>query len=201
MAQQILFATKNEGKQREITALLETVTAVAPVFATHFQELENVDPAETADTFEGNAEIKAREYGQIVGIPTIAGDAGLEVKALGGKPGVKSKRFYPGSDSDRNQELLRLLAGKDARSAQFVTVFCLYDPARLPSPQFFRGVVKGTIAQDPRGSNGFGYDPIFIPNGYDQTFAELDFAEKNKLSHRSRALQKAVAFIEDTYNQ
>lgn len=110
------------------------------------------------------------------------------------RPGVASNRWFGGSDSDRNIELLRLLQDQENRTARFVTLACLYFPD-TKNCHFFEGSVDGTISDAPRGKTGFGYDPIFIPQGFDKTFAELGIEEKNKLSHRARAFAQAKIFL------
>jgi XTP/dITP diphosphohydrolase len=146
---------------------------------------------EDAATFEGNAMKKARELGVAGGLWTLADDSGLEVFALGGAPGVYSAR-YAGVEADHaanNAKLLAALQGIADRRAQFRCVLALYRPDG--STACVEGVCKGRIALQPDGSNGFGYDPLFIPDGYDQTFAALSLEEKNRISHRAIALKAA----------
>lgn len=194
----IFFATQNKGKQREIKALLADVGSITPKFVDDFPDLVTFDPEETGATLPENAELKARAYAAKSGLPTIAEDSGFEVTALGGQPGVHSKRFFPGSDQDRCSEIIRLLADATDRSAQFTSVFCYFDPA-VGLPLFFEGSVLGQVATQLAGENGFGFDPIFMPEGYDQTFAQLGDEVKNTMSHRSRAMAKVKQFLKDTY--
>src|SRR5690606_12761771 len=123
-----------------------------------------------------------------------ADDSGLTVDALHGKPGVHSNRWHPGTDEERNTALLTELKNEKNRSAMFVTVACFL---RTPdaTPVYFRGEIKGQISKEPSGSAGFGYDPIFIPEGYDKSFAELGMEIKNKLSHRARAYIKFKEYL------
>jgi XTP/dITP diphosphohydrolase len=194
----VFFATQNKHKQREITQLLEAIPTLEVVFVDHFPDLATFDPEETGQTLHQNAELKARAFASKTHVPTISEDSGLEVTALAGKPGVHSKRFFPGSDTDRNHEILRQLAGETNREAQFRSVFCYYDPVTNQTT-FFEGKVAGSIATKVSGNNGFGYDPIFTPEGYNQTFAELGERVKNKLSHRALAMNQVIAFLKSRY--
>ena len=149
----------------------------------------NEDIPETADTLEGNAGIKARYVKEHYGYDCFADDTGLEVDALGGAPGVYSARYAgPGHDSAANVALLmKNMEGVTDRSARFRTVIAL---AKGDDMTLLDGEVKGIIIDELRGTNGFGYDPVFMPLGYDVTFAEMDPAIKNKISHRARATEK-----------
>lgn len=149
------------------------------------------EPEEDQPTLEGNALKKARYWFEITGLPSLADDTGLEVEALNGAPGVYSAR-YAGEKAtydDNVEKLLSELGNKDNRKAAFRTViaFVTADEEKL-----FEGVCKGTITKQKKGKKGFGYDPIFLPNGYTQTFAELNSHEKNKISHRGLALNEFV---------
>lgn len=190
----VFFATQNKGKQREISELMADVPDTKVVFPDSFPELAVFDPEETGTTLHQNAELKARAFADKAKLTTIAEDSGIEVDALGGKPGVYSKRFFPGTDADRNQELLRLLLGVTNRAAQFRSVFCLFNP-KNQQPIFFEGVVRGRIAVEASLGDGFGYDPIFIPEGYTQPFAQLGQAVKNSLSHRARAMAEVKKYL------
>lgn len=153
-----------------------------------FPELKNLDPEETGHTFEANAQLKAIAYGEVAGILTLAEDSGLEVAALGGEPGVRSARWAVGRDEDRYNTLLTKMVGEKNRAARYVSVFCLYDP-QTKEKHFFKGQVTGQIIDEPRGKAGFGYDPVFVPDGEEKTFAELDETDqKHQHSHRSRSL-------------
>lgn len=186
----ILFATQNKHKLEELAAILP-----APF------QLEGLTPSviseelpETGDTLEANALQKARYVFEKTGITCFADDTGLEVAALNGAPGVYSAR-YAGeqrSAADNMKKLLNQLEGHSDRSARFRTVIAFTDGKQ---EQLFEGIVSGTITGAQRGTNGFGYDPVFVPDGFDKTFAEMSAAEKNNLSHRARAVEKLVAFL------
>ena len=192
---ELLVATHNEGKIRELTELLAGV----PLKLRGLSEFPWVDEAEeTGETFEENAVIKARHYGSRCGLWTLADDSGLEVEALGGAPGVYSAR-YGGraiSYAERMALLLEELnaTGDEERRARFVCVIALSDP-RTGEVEAFEGVCEGRIAHAPRGTGGFGYDPLFIPEGYAESFGELPTEVKQSLSHRARALAKARRHI------
>ncbi len=188
----ILFASSNRGKLAEIKALLpEGFELLNPADAGFDSEIE-----ETGKTFEENAEIKAKVLFEHTGIPSFADDSGLEVEALKGAPGVRSARY--GGDNSNSQTnnilLLKNMEGKKNRKARFVCVICLISSAG--KILLFEGTVNGSIANEARGDKGFGYDPVFIPDGYDQTFAELGSEVKNKMSHRTAAFNKMLPFLE-----
>lgn len=190
----ILLATQNSGKQKELQALLSSfgVEVLLPI--------SNDDVEETGSTFEENALIKAKFFqGKNPEWYVLADDSGLEVDALGGRPGVFSKR-YGSDDAHRNQKILsELEALKDPdRTARFVSVLVLLGK---DGEHIFRGEVEGVIAREVKGAQGFGYDPIFVPRGYDQTFAELGASVKNAISHRAVALEKLKKYIQESYKQ
>ena len=151
------------------------------------------EPPETADTFAENASAKARTYAAATGLPTIADDSGLEVYALGGAPGVRSRRFFgeDASAAERNARLLAMLDGVTDRSARFVCVTALASPDG--GVELFEGEVHGEIAEQPRGEGGFGYDPVFVIAGDGRTMAELTAEEKHRVSHRGLAGAKLRA--------
>lgn len=183
----LLFATTNQGKLREAYRILGGFS-IDLLSVSDFKELQNVVVEESGETFEENSLLKAKTYGDLAQILTVAEDAGLIVDALDGLPGVKSARF--GSDGNkRNQKLLKMLRDKEDRTARFVSVFCLYNP-QTGKTDYFRGEIKGKIAKEVRGSHGFDYDYVFIPDGYEKTFAELGDKVKNKISHRKQAIEK-----------
>ncbi len=192
---ELLVATHNEGKTRELAELL----ADAPLRLRGLREFPWVEEAEeTGATFEENAVLKARHYGSLSGLWTLADDSGLVVDALGGAPGVYSAR-YGGrgiSYAERMALLLEALeaTGDKERSARFVCVIALADP-RTGEVKTFEGVCEGRIADAPRGAGGFGYDPLFVPEGYARSFGELPPEIKQSLSHRARALSKARQFL------
>lgn len=181
----LIVATSNRGKVKELDALLRD-RAIVETLLDHPEVGEIV---EDRDSFEGNAGKKAEEVSRIVGRPALADDSGLCVDALGGAPGVYSARYAPGSDRDRYQKLLAEIASVPAgsRSARFVCAMALAVPGR--ETVFVRGVCEGEILFAPRGEGGFGYDPVFLVAGRSETMAELPMEEKNRISHRARALQ------------
>ncbi|MBP5531614.1 MAG: RdgB/HAM1 family non-canonical purine NTP pyrophosphatase [Lentisphaeria bacterium] len=149
---------------------------------------------ENGSTFAENASIKALSACKYCDVPAFADDSGLEVTALGGRPGIHSSRYAP-TDAERIAKLLGELKGVSDRSARFVCVIAI--AANGEVIETFEGEVKGRIIDTPRGTNGFGYDPIFVPDGMDKTFAELTQEEKNQISHRANAYRKALEFVED----
>jgi XTP/dITP diphosphohydrolase len=189
----VVLATANPGKQREFAALL----------APHGLELVLQSAlgissiAETGSRFEDNALLKARHASALAGLPALADDSGLEVDALGGRPGVWSARFagVDASDAQNNAELLRALAEHPGRprTARYRCVLALVRRADDPQPLLARGAWEGRIGFKPAGSGGFGYDPYFIPTGFECTAAELSAAQKNALSHRGAALRDLIA--------
>ncbi|HZI19247.1 MAG TPA: RdgB/HAM1 family non-canonical purine NTP pyrophosphatase [Pyrinomonadaceae bacterium] len=192
---ELLIATTNRGKVRELERLL----AGLPVRLRLLSEFPHAaEPVEDGRTFAENALLKARHYAAATGLLTLSDDSGLAVDALGGEPGVHSARFggatatYP----ERMALLLERLAaaGGGPRTARFVCVIALADPATAET-HTFEGVCKGRIADEPRGSGGFGYDPLFVPEGHDRTFGELPEEVKQEISHRARALRLAARFL------
>jgi XTP/dITP diphosphohydrolase len=189
----VVLATSNPGKQRELQSLL------APLgYEVLLQSSLGIDaPEETGATFEANALLKARHAARLAGLPALADDSGLEVDALGGRPGVRSARYagVGASDASNNALLLAELAGlpRESRGARYRCVLAFVRSAEDPEPLLVSGTWEGRIGDRLRGSGGFGYDPLFIPAGLDSTAAELPAAEKNRVSHRGRALQALVA--------
>lgn len=190
--QRVVLCTGNAGKVAELKALLPSDMELVGL-----RELGlPLDLPETGDTLEANALQKARYVFDRTGSPCIADDTGLEVDALSGAPGVRSAR-YAGEAKDPKanmKKLLRELEGRTDRAARFRTVIALID---AHGEHTFEGEIKGTIATEARGTGGFGYDPIFLPEMSDLTFAELDTVRKNAISHRSRAVWKLVRFLSD----
>ncbi|MBV8507861.1 MAG: RdgB/HAM1 family non-canonical purine NTP pyrophosphatase [Alphaproteobacteria bacterium] len=181
----LVIASHNPGKVEEITALLARF-AVATVAA---GSLGIPEPEETGDSFEANAELKAKAAAEASGLPALADDSGLVVPALGGAPGIYSAR-WAGPAKDFRLAMARVhqeLGAKD-RSARFVAVLALAWPGG--NIELFRGEVQGSLTWPPRGDRGFGYDPIFIPRGGTLTFGEIDPVEKHRISHRARAFAK-----------
>ena len=183
----LVIASHNPGKIVEIGDLL----APYQVEAVGAGALGLAEPEETGSTFEENAELKARLAAEASGLPALADDSGLVVPALGGAPGIYSARWAgPGKDFGPAMERVHSELGDKDRGAHFVAVLALAWPDG--HIENFRGEVHGRLTWPPRGTRGFGYDPIFIPDGYDQTFAEID-AAKHRISHRARAFEKLVA--------
>jgi XTP/dITP diphosphohydrolase len=194
--QSLLLGTRNPGKVKEITSILEDA-GWSFVSLAEFDDVES--PKENGETYADNAIVKARSYALATGLSALADDSGLEVAALGGAPGVFSARYSgeSASDADRRELLLSELAkiGDVNRSARFVAVVAIAAPDGTVL-NVSEGICEGTITFTPRGHGGFGYDPLFIPNGYDQTFAELPQNLKNRISHRALALLKTRHFLE-----
>jgi XTP/dITP diphosphohydrolase len=186
----LLVATRNKHKLQEIRQIF-SIPGLTLLAADEVDGLP-ADVEEDADTFEGNALKKARELGIASGLWTLADDSGLEVAALNNAPGVYSARYAgePCSYPANNAKLLCELKGLMNRSAHFRCVIAL----RAPDGREWtvEGRCEGAISETSHGANGFGYDPLFVPDGYSQTFAELDSATKNSLSHRGNALRKAA---------
>ena len=191
----LLVATQNPGKLNEFRSLLEDhdVEIFTPA---DFEEVRKLEVEETGSTFSENALLKAREFAKKSGVSTLADDSGLQVKALGGFPGVLSDRWHPGSAQEKNQALLEKMKGIDDRSARFVSCLCFFDPVNQRY-HFFEGEVMGKIASQSQGSDGFGYDPVFIPDEFTETFAQLGTEVKNTLSHRKKAILKFKAFLKE----
>jgi len=192
--QVLVIATRNRKKVEEIRRILQGV----PLELLSLDDFPGCpEVAEDADTFEGNAVKKAKAVASFTGEPSVADDSGLEVYALGGAPGVLSAR-YAGKGTDDQKNLAKLLVdmegvGEDRRGAQFVCVIALAFPnGRVET---FQGVAEGRIGTEPKGFNGFGYDPVFYPKGHDTTFAEMSSDEKDALSHRGIALRKLRSYL------
>ncbi len=188
----LLIATRSAGKFPEIVAGLGDVPFEI-INLNDVQELpQDFEVEEPASTFEGNAVIKAMTLGKMTGLLTLADDSGLEVDALGGRPGVYSARYAPGTDEDRNNKLLAELADVPDRdrSARFRCVIAIYDP-ETDKVRTCEGVYEGRIEKEPKGENGFGYDPIFWSTELQKMSAEATLEEKNRVSHRGEAIGKA----------
>ncbi len=193
---ELLIATYNQGKVGELRDLLSAFTRLRLRSLAEFAHVKAVQ--ETGSTFAVNAVLKAESYGRQCGLLTIADDSGLEVEALSGAPGVYSARYGgPGlTEAQRTERLLAELAatGGGSRRARFVCAVALFQPTCAP-PAVFQGVCAGSITPTPRGQRGFGYDPIFQPDGYAQTFGELSKEVKQLISHRARALKAAKLYL------
>ncbi len=187
-SQEIVVATRNAGKLREFRKLMPKSVKLLSLDDVGF----SAEIDEPYDTFSENAMTKARTVYQYCQIPVIADDSGLEVLALDGAPGVRSARYAgeDASDCEHVDKVLEVMSGEQDRRAQFVCVLAWVDG---DDEQSYRGTCEGRISESVRGVGGFGYDPVFIPQGYDQTFGELDPSIKNSLSHRSEAIRRFVA--------
>ena len=193
--QTLVIATHNSGKLFELRELSRDL----PLILRDLNSFPLIEPVEeTGATFAENASVKARAYALQTRFMTLADDSGLEVSSLGGAPGVRSARHAGdgASDVQRTHKLLvELSEGSSAdRSARFVSAVAIANSEGLILNVSI-GVCEGSIAHRPRGSNGFGYDPVFVPNGYDQTFGELSVELKNQISHRAQAVKGALDFL------
>jgi XTP/dITP diphosphohydrolase len=193
----VVLASSNTGKLRELSSLLGPFGF--DLVAQNTLGLET--PPETGQTFAENALLKARYAAAATNLPALADDSGIEVDALGGRPGIYSARYAGegASDQDNLRKMLSELRdtppGK--RTARYQCVIALVTSATDPTPILASGTWEGTLISVPRGLGGFGYDPIFVPSGFDRTAAELDAAEKNSLSHRGQALRALVAQLQN----
>lgn len=187
---QLVFATNNNNKLEEVQALVPNHIKLLSLKDIGCDQ----DIPETQNTIEGNAIQKAEYVKKHYGYDCFADDTGLEVDALNGAPGVFSAR-YAGKQRDANDnmnKLLKELENKNCRTAQFITVIALHLNGKLET---FAGVCKGEIITKKQGTSGFGYDPIFKPNGYKITFAEMDLSIKNSIGHRGKAVSKLITFL------
>lgn len=191
MKKKLVFATNNAHKLEEIKNILGDKVEILSL-----ADIDcHADIPETADTLEGNARQKAMYVYTHYGMDCFADDTGLEVDALGGAPGVHSARYASekGHDSQANMEkLLREMEEKNDRKAQFRTIISLIEKGEEKQ---FEGIVRGEILRERKGNAGFGYDPVFRPEGYDKTFAELGNEIKNKISHRARAVAALCEYL------
>jgi XTP/dITP diphosphohydrolase len=190
----ILIATHSKGKFPEIKKILKGL----PFKIVNLDDVGiDFEIEETGSTFRENAILKARAYGKITGLLTLAEDAGLEVNVLNGAPGVYSARYCPGTDEDRYKLLLRNLRGVPAkkRTARFKAVVAIFDP-KSKKVRTFQETLEGRITFEPKGEHGFGYDPIFYVLQLRKRTAELTAEEKNKISHRGKAWRKARKILE-----
>lgn len=189
----LLLGTRNPGKLREITSILEGS-------GWSFSSLQEFDPVGSPEehgvTYSENAIAKAQFYAAETGLIALADDSGLEVAALSGAPGVFSARYAGehASDADRRKLLLSELSNKSDRRARFVCVVAIADPGGAVL-NVSASICNGTLTSSPRGLGGFGYDPLFVPDGYTQTFAELPESIKNRISHRALALVQTKQFL------
>lgn len=185
----LVIASHNAGKVREIAELL----APFGVEVKSASELNLPEPEETGTTFVANAKLKSEASARGAGLPALADDSGLAVSALDGAPGIYSARWAgPNKDFDHAMNTVeKMLRGSEDRAAQFVCALALTWPDG--HTEVFEGTVDGEIVWPPRGDKGFGYDPMFVPDGYEQTFAEMEPAKKHEMSHRADAFNKLVA--------
>ena len=192
MKRKLVFATNNAHKLEEVAAILGDQVELLSLNDISCQ----TDITDTAETLEGNALIKSTYIYKNYHLDCFADDTGLEVEALNGAPGVYSARYAGGEGHDAQANMLKLLHeldGKENRKAQFRTAISLI----LDGKEYlFEGVIKGEIIKEKRGDSGFGYDPVFMPEGYDRTFAELGNDIKNQISHRALAVQKLCEFLQ-----
>ena len=192
MKRKLVFATNNAHKLEEVAAILGDKVELLSLNDIGCQ----TDIPETAETLEGNALLKSSYIFKNYHLDCFADDTGLEVEALNGAPGVYSARYAGGEGHDAQANMLKLLhelEGKENRKAQFRTAISLI----LDGKEYlFEGVIKGEIIKEKRGDSGFGYDPVFMPEGYDRTFAELGNDIKNQISHRALAVQKLCEFLQ-----
>jgi XTP/dITP diphosphohydrolase len=190
--QQLVFATNNAHKLTEVQAAVAGKIKLLSLNSINCHD----DIDETGSTFKENASLKSRFIYHKYSINCFADDSGLEIDALNGEPGVYSARYAGehGNHAANNKKVLEQLQGVDNRKARFITVISLIWDGE---EHFFEGTVEGIIRTELSGSDGFGYDPIFQPDGYDVTFAEMSLAEKNAISHRGRAVEKLVEFLSD----
>lgn len=192
MKQKLVFATNNLHKLDEVSQILE-----GKIELLSLNDIKcDTDIPETADTLEGNALLKAQYIHENYGLDCFADDTGLEIEALNNEPGVYSAR-YAGTDKDSEANMLKVLSkleGIENRKAQFRTAISLIIDNNT---YLFEGIIRGKIIKEKRGKEGFGYDPIFIPEGYNETFAELGGNIKNKISHRALAVNKLCDFLKE----
>jgi XTP/dITP diphosphohydrolase len=188
----IVIASNNKGKLEQLKAWLPSDIDAVSMASVGFTDTI----AEPHDSFQQNAEIKARTIYNFCGIPVLSDDSGLCVDAIGGEPGVLSAR-YAGEGADdaaNNAKLLKALERANNRAAHYTAVLCLITPA---GTHFFEGRCDGHIGLSPKGTGGFGYDPLFIPEGYEETFAELPLEVKSRISHRAKALEQLRMFLRE----
>ena len=189
MPQELVFATNNAHKTEEVAKILAPDYKILNLKGINCL----VDIPETGNTFAENATLKSTYVFENYGLDCFADDSGLEVEALNNEPGIFSARYSGVKDDTVNlQFLLKNMEGQTDRRARFKTVISLL---KNGENHLFEGIIEGTIRTAPSGKNGFGYDPIFQPNGYDITFAEMDMTAKNQISHRALAMQKLIDFL------
>ena len=195
----ITIATKNKGKAIEFKAFFKPFQVEAHSLLELAQIPEDIE--EIGTTFEENAELKAKGIAEQIAGPVLADDSGLVIDGLDGRPGVYSARFAGerATDEENIQKVLQEMneIKEDERTARFVSVLALYIPGK--GTFFSKGYCEGKISFQKRGINGFGYDPIFVPNGYTETLAELSATEKNRISHRSKAMKEMESILQELF--
>ncbi len=202
----LVLATRNLGKVKELTAMISAERRHKDVQILSLQDFPDApEVVEDGDTYQANASKKATVIADFTGLRTLADDAGLEVNALNGAPGIHSKRWAGDdvTDAVRIQKLLEAIEGVSDRGARFVAAIAIAEPINPQKPpslqsdrvQVVIGKCEGHIINEPVGDSGFGYDPIFVPVGYDKTYAELGEEVKNRISHRSKALRSALKLL------
>jgi len=194
MPKNLLIATRRKGKLKEIKEVLKGLKF--KLITLEDINFSQVEPKENGKTFTENAKIKAKFYGKKTNLLTLADDSGLIVDALPDKLGVKTKRYLKGSDKDRYQKLLEEMKNipNNKRAAKFISSVCLFDP-KLGKVKNAQGICQGKIAAQAKGKHGFGFDPVFIVDQVNKHFAELTLEEKNRVSHRAKALEKIKKYL------
>lgn len=187
----LVFATNNQHKIDEAQDIVKGKLKLISLKEAGV----DIDVDETETTFRGNAWLKAQAVWELTGLPCVADDSGLCVEALGGEPGVYSSRYAgeAGNHTKNNEKLLKEMEGKSDRHAFFTTVLCLV--GLDDTPIYIEGRVNGVILREIQGQDGFGYDPLFCPDGEIRSFAEMSAAEKNAMSHRGRAFQSLMEYL------
>ena len=187
----LVFATNNQHKIDEAQDIVKGKLKLISLKEAGV----DIDVDETETTFRGNAWLKAQAVWELTGLPCVADDSGLCVEALGGEPGVYSSRYAgeAGNHTKNNEKLLKEMDGKSDRRAFFTTVLCLV--GLDDTPIYIEGRVNGVILREIQGQDGFGYDPLFCPDGDNRSFAEMSAAEKNAMSHRGRAFQSLMEYL------
>ena len=193
----LLLATQNKNKVIELKRLLEGYPQFEVLSLSDLDIQDDIE--ETGLTFDENARLKALHIYRLTGIACIADDSGLEIEALNNEPGVYSARYLGENTSYtiKNNVILDRMKDSMNRNARFVSVVCLV--LNEDEVYYFEGIMPGSIGFEAKGDNGFGYDPIFVPKGYNLSYAQMDLETKNTLSHRGQALRKAVDFLEEEY--
>lgn len=192
---EIVIASKNLHKIRELRGMLKSISSIDVLSLLNFPEY--VSPEETGESFKENALLKARHAAQQLKKPVLADDSGLVVPALGGLPGIRSSRFAgeDATDGENRQKLLQEMAHKKDHERSCYYECCL-SLASDGEVKFFTGICEGLLLKEERGRNGFGYDSLFVKNDYDKTFAEIEEGIKNRISHRRKAFEKLLVYLE-----